>query len=177
MADPGAISIFLSNWGNPPASTSPNQFQRAFRPAVRRRTSVTPEPSACVQDALTEDAQPISLLARPVRTTRQGLHTTRHVRRVFRRLAIAHALSSPSVSTPPSTSPSWCRCMLAHSPLAMNYYSSDLSYYAARNDESFYDQQQPQQRTERESPLAEPASGPSAASYTGGYKDEPDTPG
>ena len=92
-------------------------------------------------------------------------------------LLFPHALSSPSVSTPPSTSPSWCRCMLAHSPLAMNYYSSDLSYYAARNDESFYDQQQPQQRTERESPLAEPASGPSAASYTGGYKDEPDTPG
>ena len=67
--------------------------------------------------------------------------------------------------------------MLAHSSLAMNYYSSDLSYYGSRDDGTFYDQQQPQQRVERDSPLTEPAAGSSAAPYPGGYKDEADTAG
>lgn len=67
--------------------------------------------------------------------------------------------------------------MLAHSAPAMNYYGPDLSYYGSRDDGPFYEQQQPQQRTERESPLAEPAAGSSAASYSGGYKDESDAAG
>ncbi|KAH9931334.1 uncharacterized protein B0H18DRAFT_1116491 [Fomitopsis serialis] len=53
----------------------------------------------------------------------------------------------------------------------MNYYSTDL-YYAGRDDGSYYDQQQGPGRVDRDTSLTEPDA--NAASYTGGYKDDPD---
>lgn len=71
MADPGAIKYFPISRATHLRPQTLISFSVPFCPAVGRRTSVTPNAPACVQDALTEDARPISLLAQTRRDTTQ----------------------------------------------------------------------------------------------------------